>query len=420
MTYEIERPSPCLVRLKAAIPAAEAERVRRQVTREFAESTALPGFRRGKAPMPLVAKRFAQEIKSETEERLLRAVWDEAVATEKLQVAGPLGVVEARWQDGGGFAFTGEFEVYPQVTLPPVSGFAPPEFAIEPSEEEVEAFLKGLAERQASWQGVEEGRAEDGMLVEAEVEGEFPQGGGDPFREELAVFRLGSGEVYPEIEEAVRGLGIGGEAVARRDVTRQGEEGTVPVEYKLRIKGLRRKVVPDVDDALAAQMGVEGGLEGLRKKAREVLRQAKKRERFKALREALVKYLGGEQPLPLPKRVVEEETRKAAVRYAESLHRQGVNVEELNWQELAPKLEASVAERLREELLLDHLANQLGVAVSDEDVDAVVRREARERGVPFAELKGNLAKSGGLAKIRGILRRERAVAQVLEPLLGEG
>ncbi len=420
MTYEIERPSPCLVRLKAAIPAAEAERVRRQVTREFAESTALPGFRRGKAPMPLVAKRFAQEIKSETEERLLRAVWDEAVATEKLQVAGPLGVVEARWQDGGGFAFTGEFEVYPQVTLPPVSGFAPPEFAIEPSEEEVEAFLKGLAERQASWQGVEDGRAEDGMLVEAEVEGEFPQGGGDPFREELAVFRLGSGEVYPEIEEAVRGLGIGGEAVARRDVTRQGEEGTVPVEYKLRIKGLRRKVVPDVDDALAAQMGVEGGLEGLRKKAREVLRQAKKRERFKALREALVKYLGGEQPLPLPKRVVEEETRKAAVRYAESLHRQGVNVEELNWQELAPKLEASVAERLREELLLDHLANQLGVAVSDEDVDAVVRREARERGVPFAELKGNLAKSGGLAKIRGILRRERAVAQVLEPLLGEG
>jgi trigger factor len=420
MTYDIERPSPCLVRLKASVPAAEAESVRTQVTREFAASAALPGFRRGKAPLALVVKRFAQEIRQETEERLLRRVWDEAVTTERLRVAGPLGVVEARWEDGGGFAFTGEFEVYPEVTLPPVSGFQPPEFAVEPSEEEVEAFLNGLAERQASWQGVEEGQAEDGMLVEAEVEGEFPQGGGDPFREELAVFRLGSGEVYPEIEEAVRGLGIGGEAVARREVAREGEEGTVPVQYKLKIKGLRRKVVPPVDDALATQMGVEGGLDGLREKAREVLRQAKKRERFKVFREALVKYLAGEQPLPLPDRLVEEETRKAAIRYAESLHRQGINVEELNWQELAPKLQASVVERLREELLLDQLANELGVNVGEEDVDAVVRREAQESGVPFAELKGNLAKSGGLERIRGILRRERAVAQVLEPLLGEG
>lgn len=420
MTYEIERPSPCLVRLKASIPPEEAAAVRAQVTREFVATAALPGFRRGKAPVSLVAKRFAEDIRSETEERLLRRVWDEAVAQENLRVAGPLGVVEARWEDSGGFAFTGEFEVYPRVSLPPVSGFVPPEFEVEPGEQEVGAFLKGLAERQASWQGVEEGRAEDGMLVEAEVEGEFPQGGGDPFREELAIFRLGAGEVYPEIEEAVRGVAIGGEATALREVAREGQEGTIPVQYKLKVKGLRQKVVPEVNDELAANMGVEGGLDGLREKAKEVLRQAKRREQFKLFREALVKYLAGDTPLPLPDRLVEEETRKAAVRYAESLARQGVNVEELNWQELAPKLRESVTERLREELLLDQLVDELGVEVSEEEVDAVVRREAQESGVPFAELKGNLAKRGGLEKIRGILRRERAVAQVLEPLLGEG
>lgn len=420
MSYEIERPSPCLVRLKASVPAEEASAIRAQVTRQFVASVALPGFRRGKAPAHLVAQRFASEIRSETEERLLRRFWDQAIAREKLRVAGPLGVVEARWDELGGFAFTGEFEVYPEVHLPPVSEFRAPEFSVEPTDEEVEAFLKGLAERQASWQGVEEGRAEDGMLVEAEVEGEFPQGGGDPFREELAVFRLGAGEVYPEIEEAVRGLAVGAETTARREVTREGQEGTVPVQYKLKVKGLRRKVVPELDDALAAQMGVEGGLDGLRGRAREILREAKKRERFKVLREALVRYLAGDTPLPLPERVVEEETRKAAVRYAESLARGGVKVEEVNWQELAPKLQASVIERLREELLLDQLAENLGVVVRDEEVDAVVRREAEETGVPFAELKGNLAKRGGLDRIRGILRRERAVAQVLEPLLGEG
>jgi FKBP-type peptidyl-prolyl cis-trans isomerase (trigger factor) len=117
--------------------------------------------------------------------------------------------------------------------------------------------------------------------------------------------------------------------------------------------------------------------------------------------------------------VVEEETRKAAVRYAENLYRQGVDVEKLDWKELTPKLQAAVEARLREELVLDQLATELGVEVSEEEVDAAVRREAQEAGVPFGELKGNLAKSGGLARIRAILRRERAVTKVLEPLLGE-
>ncbi|MCS7181579.1 MAG: trigger factor [Thermoanaerobaculum sp.] len=420
MTYELERPSPCLVRLKGTVSAATAEKVRQEVIRGLARHAVLPGFRPGKAPLPLVATRFSEEIRRETEERLFRQLWDQAVAQEGFRVAGPLGVLEARWEEGGGLSFTGEFEIYPPVTLPALEGFQPPQVSVEPTEEEVEAFLQGLAERQATWEGIEEGRAEDGMLVEAEVEGHFPEGGGDPFREELAMFRLGAGEVFPEIEAAVRGLAVGEETKARREVVREGEKGAVPVQYTLRVKGLRRKVVPALDDELAVRVGVEGGLEGLREQARVALRQGKKRERAKAIRQAFLAYLAGDGALPLPQRLVEEETQKAAVRYAESLHRQGVDVGQLNWQELAPRLRASVEQRLREELLLDRLAEQLGVEVAEAEVDEVIRREAQETGVPFAELKGNLAKRGGLEKIQGILRRERALAQVLGPWLGEG
>lgn len=420
MTYELERPSPCLVRLKVSVPAEEAARVRSEVAHAFARTAKLPGFRPGKAPLRMVEGRFAQGIREETEERLLRRAWDEAVAAEGLKVAGPLGVLQVEWGDNGSFTFTGEFEVYPKVSLPPLANFQPPAFDPEPKEEEVEQFLKGLAERHATWEGVEGVAAEDGMLVEAEVEGRFPEGGGEDFREELAVFQLGSGEVYPEIETATRGLRVGEQAKARRDVARADAEGTVPVEYTLTLKGLRRKVVPAVDDELARQVGVEGGVAGLRQQAVEFLRRAKKQEQWRRYREALVAYLLGQEALPLPRHLVEEETRKAAVRYAEKLQRQGVQVEHLNWEELAPKLQASVEERLREELVCDQLADQLGVQVGEEEVDAAVRREARQTGVPFAELRANLAKNGGLERIRAILRRERAVALVLEPLFEEG
>jgi trigger factor len=418
MTYEAQRPSPCLVRLTASLSPAEAQEVQEQVTLVFARRAKLPGFRPGKAPRQLVARRFAQDIREETEERLLRKVWDQVVAEEKLKVAGPLGILEAHWDEDGGFRFTGEFEVYPSLNLPPLENFQPPAFDPEPKEEEVEQFLQGLAQRHASWVGLEEGQAEDGMLVEAEVEGRVAEGSGENFREELAVFELGAGEVFPEIEAALRGLKIGEETTARREIPGGQEESSVSVEYKLKLKGLRKKVVPEIGEELAAHLGVEGGLEGLKEKAREALRRGKKREHWKLLRKALVSYLLGQETVPLPSRLVEEETRKAAVRYAETLHRQGVKVEELNWEELAPKLRASVEEKLREELVLDSLAEELKVGVTDEEVDAAIRQQAREGGVPYAELRGNLAKSGGLEQIRAILRRERAVSQVLAPLAG--
>ncbi len=420
MTYELERPGPCLVRLKVAVPADEVGRVRAEVALAFARTARLPGFRPGKAPLRMVEGRLAQEVREETEERLLRRAWDEAVAAEGLKVAGPLGVLQVEWDDNGSFTFTGEFEVYPKVSLPPIANFQPPAFDPEPKEEEVEQFLKGLAERHATWEGVEGVAAEDGMLVEAEVEGRFPEGGGEDFRDELAVFQLGSGEVHPEIEAAARGLRVGEQGKACRDVARGDAEGTVPVEYTLTLKGLRKKVVPAVDDELAAHVGVEGGVAGLRQQAVEFLRRAKKQEQWRRFREALVSYLFGQETLPLPSRLVQEETRKAAVRYAERLQRQGVQVENLNWEELAPKLQASVEERLREELVLDQLAEELGVQVGEEEVDAAVRREAQQAGVPFAELRANLAKNGGLERIRAILRRERAVGRVLEPLFEEG
>lgn len=420
MNVETSFINPAKVTIQASIPPEEVAQEQNQVTRDFVRTSKIPGFRPGKAPVALVASRFAKEIRDETENRLLRRAWNQVLERGNYRLAGPLGVKEAHWDEDGSYRFIGEFEVYPSLTLSPLSAFQPPPFPLEPTEEEVEEFLKGLAERHATWQGLEEGEAQDGMLVEAEVRGEFPQGGGDPFQEDLAIFQLGAGEVYPEIESAVRGLKLGGEAIARRELPQEEGVPPVSVEYKLKVKGLRKKVVPQVDDEFARQMNVEGGVEGLREKARELLRQAKKRKRLEVFRQALVQHLMGPEPFPLPPRVVEEETRRAALKYAESLHRHGADVAKLDWEDLLPKVRASVEARLREEYVLDRLAEELQVQVLDEEVDVTVRGHAQEAGLPYAELRGNLAKDGGLAKIRDILRRERAVAQALAPWLEEG
>jgi trigger factor len=419
MSYQIERTAPCRIGLTAAVGADEVAKERERVVASWARAAHIDGFRKGKAPRSLVERRFASQIREELEERLTRQVWDEVRQAENLRPASPLGVREAAVLDDGGFRMQGELDVYPTVELPPLDGFAPPEFDLEPKAEEITEAMDQLRERQAAWEPVENEPAAAGMLVEAEVHGEFPDGDGEPFHEERSLFQLGSGEVYAEIEAAVTGRGSGEEVTAERTI---GEEGAKERQgkrtaYRIRIKSLRRKRLPEVDDAFAQSLGADAGIEELRKRVQERLRDGKIEHRREVWRDALVRHLAGEAPLPLPERLVAEETREEVVKFARTLAQRGVDPEraELDWKKIEADLRGRVEERLRTELLLDALADTQGVEVSAGEVDHEVEQQARRLGTPFAELKGNLAKSGGLERVGAILRRARAADAVLQP-----
>ncbi len=420
MNVHIEHASPCRVVVHATVPVDEVNAERERIVATFVKSARLDGFRKGKAPRPLVERRFADAIRDDLAEDLVRAAWNEVREGEALHPAGPLEVRRTAWQDDGSFELSAELDVYPEVELPELSSFAPPPFDVEPDEEEIEKTIAGLRERQAQWEPVEGEAAAREMLVEAEVDGSFPEGGGEPFHEERSLFQLGHDEVHPEIEAAVVGHGVGEEVGVERVLGEEaGERQGVRASYRVRIKSLRRKRVPDADDAFARSMGIEGGLAALQERVLAQLRLEKQAKRRDAWRTALETYLAGERPVPMPEGLVNEETREELVKFARALAGRGIDPEQadFDWKKMEADVRPRVEARLRGELLLDAVAEKLGIAVSDAEVDAEVERQARGMGLPFAEVRGNLAKRGGLERIRAILRRERATDQVLRPAL---
>ncbi len=424
MGYEIERATPCRVVLTATVAADEVRTEREHVIADWARAARIDGFRKGKAPRALVERRFADSIREDLEEHLTRRVWDQARREEKLRPASPLGIRESQWLESGEYRLTAEFEVYPTVTLPALDGFAPPPFELAPTDDELSGALEQLRERQAAWDPVEGEAAQEGMLVEAEVHGEFPDGDGEPFHEERSLFQLGRDEVYPEIDAAVRGRAVGDEVAAGRVIGDEGGEQRKGkrVAYRVRIKSLRRKRLPDVDDGFAASLGVEGGVAALRDRVRERVRAGKAERRREVWRDALVAFLADGKQVDLPEGVVRDDTRKEVVEFAQALAQRGINPDEakIEWDKLEQEMNGRVQKRLRAELLLDALAEMLAVAVSPADVDHEVEHQARRIGVPFAELRGNLAKGGGLDRVAGVLRRERAVDAALERFDGSG
>ena len=417
MGYEIERAAPCRVVLTATVGPDEVREEREHVVAGFMRAARIDGFRKGKAPRALVERRFATEIREDLEEHLTRRAWEQVRREEKLQLASPLGIREANWLEGGEFRVKGEFDVYPEVELPGVEGFAPPAFELDPTDDDLAGAMLQLRERQAVWEPVEGEPAGEGMLVEAEVHGEFPDGGGDPFHEERSLFELGKNEVYPEIEAAVSGHAVGEEVAAERTIGEEGGEERKgrKASYRVRIKSLRRKRLPEVDEAFAKSVGIEEGVEALRERLRERLRAQKAERRRDAWREALTAHLAGGKVLDLPEGPVREETRRELVEFAQTLAGRGIDPEraKVDWEKLEKEVRSRVEQRLRGEVLLNALAETLGVEVSDADVEHEVEHQAARIGVPFAELKGNLAKSGGLERVGAVLRRERAVDEVL-------
>jgi trigger factor len=419
MTHRIEHKSPSRVVLTASFAAAEVASKREKVVAQWERQAHVDGFRVGKAPRPLIERKFAKEIGEELREELMRDAWQEVRREAKLRPAGPLEVRDAALQEDGGFELAGELDVYPEIELAEVEGFVPPEFSLEPAEGEIDKVVSGLQERQAAWEPVEGEPVTEGMLVEAEIFGEFPDGGGEPFHEERSLFQIGRGEVFPEIEAAVIGHNAGDKVTAERTLGEEAgdERAGKRVAYRAVINSLRRKKLPELDDAFAHSLGAAEGIAKLRETVRERLQWEKRRERREVWRQALVRHLAGGRVVDLPERVVVEETREEVVKFAHAMDRRGVDPEKakIDWERLEQEMRQRVEERLRSELILDAAAERLDIAVSDAAVDGEVEQQARSLGVPFAELRGNLAKGSGLERVRAILRRDRAVDEILRP-----
>jgi trigger factor len=130
MSLKIERPSPCTVTVAADIPVAEVTEEREHVVKEIARKAHIPGFRPGKAPRSVIEHRHAEMILEELKEHLLHKAWDQVQEQETVHPASPLKVKKADIEADGSFRVEAELEVFPEVTLPDVADFTPPELAV--------------------------------------------------------------------------------------------------------------------------------------------------------------------------------------------------------------------------------------------------------------------------------------------------
>ena len=425
MTYTLTHRANHTVEISAHLEPAAVDRERDGIVRGFRSKARVPGFRPGKAPAAAVRARFADEIRDELQEHLTGLLWGEIFDGESgIEPITNPHIRELSFAEDGGFSFTAELEVRPRYELPELGNLSLPDVSLEVSEAEIDEELAKVQEEQAVWEPAEEDTAGDGMLAEVDLQGEVEGNDDEPYTEDGASLIIGSDAVPPEINEALQGAKIGDERVATKtlpDDLEDKDKAGKTVTYTISVKGLKRKVLPEIDDDLATTIGLEN-LAELRQRVHDVLQQQKRGERRNGWRRFVLDHLGaGIDHAELPSSLVQSTLKEQLDRYAYTMAMQGVEFDpnKIDWHEISAKAEPAARQEVVDTLILEQLSETWETPVPEAEVDAYIATEAARHGVPPSEHKAKLAAERKLERVRHAARVAATVDEMIRRAGGE-
>jgi trigger factor len=399
------------------IPADLISREANRVTSEFGRQANVPGFRPGKIPVSVVRNRFAKEIQEEVVSRVLGQSFRDLVQEKGLEPVGEPKLEHLDpFIDGAPMKFKARFEVKPRIELGEYRGLEIEDPKIEVSETDVEAMVERLRLSVSHLRPVIDRGAEDGDTAMIEITS-TPEG--DEPNTQTGEMTVGEEGPLPQLNEALQGMKpedaprtfdrtFGDEAVRE-----EWRNKTVHFEVALKALAIREK--PDVTDELAKSVGGWETVDEMREAISADIRKHREVEAVRFKRTQVGEKLLATHHFDVPEALVEEELGKSLNNYARYLASQGVNLEtaEIDWRKMGEEFRPEAVKRVQRGLILEAIAKQEQIEVSDVEVDAEIRRAAREQDREFADVKHHLKHDGGYEALRASMAQDRALELVL-------
>jgi trigger factor len=365
----------------------------------------------------VVRNRFAKEIQDEVVSRVLGESFRSVIQEKGLEPVGEPKLEHLDpFIDGAPMKYKARFEVKPVIELHEYRGLEIEEPKIEVLENDIEAMVERLRLSVSHLRPVVDRGAEDGDVAMIEITS-TPEGG-EPHTQS-GEMTVGEEGPLPQLQEALQGMTpedaprsfdrtFGDEAV--RD-----EWKNKAVHFEVALKALAIREKPEVTDELAKSVGGWDSVEQMREAIGTDIRRHREAEALRFKRNQIGEKLLTAHTFDVPDALVEEELGKSLNNYARYLASQGVNLEtqEIDWQKMAEEFRPEAVKRVKRGLILEAIAKKEAITVSDVEVDAEIRRAAREQGREFADVKHHLKHDGGYEALRASMAQDRALELVL-------
>jgi trigger factor len=398
------------VRLTVDVSSHELEHALEHAASDLAESVKIPGFRKGKVPMPVLLSRVGRErIAAEAVDSHIGGWFWSAAARSRLRpVSPPEYEYELPDADADAWRFTATVEVQPTPEIVDWTTLEVPRAEAEIPEELVEQELDALRQSVAELVPADDRPAREGDAVVIDLVS--PGGETQPD----TVVELGSGRLVEEIEASLVGASVGDTRQVPYELA-DGSTATVEVT----VKHVNEKVLPDVDDELARSASEFDTLAELRADIESRIREALDAEIDAAFRQAAVDTLVRASAIQPAGPLVETRARELITGFVRSLQRRGItpdtyfSVTGQTAEGLTAQMRAEAALSVARELALEAVAQRAGIEISDDEVRALVREQAEAAGDDPDEVIADVWVHGHEETLREDLRLKAALDRLV-------
>ena len=420
-TADSEATNPCKRQLTIEVPTDVVKDEREKIVARYAKLARVPGFRKGKVPATVVRQRFADEIKSDLVEALVPRYFREETKKQNLVPVSQPRVTDLHLHDDEPLKFKAEFEIFPEFKVADYTDIKPGTIDTNITEEEVEQSLKNLRLQHATYNPVEEDRglaAADfavvgfrGLPKEAEENTEAK-----PVEVDEIMVEIGGDDTIPEFSENLRGAKANEHRsfdVRYADDFSDKRLAGKTMTYEVDVKGIKTRSIPEPTDEFAKELSTDfATYDDLRNRIRNNMKAEKEHEAEHQGKDKIVAELVKRNDFPVPEAMIDQQIDLRLERGLRALAAQGITTNDMKHMDFA-RLRAGQREgALREvkaSLILEQIAGQEKIEVSDEELEQEVSGLAHQAKQPVEEVRARLTKDGALDRIRHRIRNEKTL-----------
>ena len=406
------------VKLSVEVDEDEFDKAINAAFRKIAREVRIPGFRPGKAPRKVLEGRLGAQVGRE--QALHDAVpeyYAQAITDNDVDAIDAPDIDITAGQEDGPVAFDAVVEVRPVVQVPGYGGLRVEIARPEVSDDEVDAQIDRMRQVQATFADVDRAAREDDAVV-VDITGTLDGEAQDGLTADDYSYTVGSKAITPEVDEQLTGAKAG--EILEFDATHPDPDEERQLRFKVLVKQVRERVLPDADDEWASENSEFETIDELRGSIRERGSLVRRAQAQGAVREATGAALAKLIEDDVPEALVTHELNHRAQDLALRLQAQGLTAEQ--WLAITGKTSEQLTAELREaaetsakvDLALRAVADAEQIECTDDDLDDELTEVAERVGEPIAKVRAEFERGGNLAAVRSDVRKRKALDWLLE------
>ena len=397
MSVQVENLEHNMAKLTIEVSAEELEKALDSAYNKQKNSISIPGFRKGKVPRAMIEKMYGAGVFYEdAANELMQKSYPEAIDESGVDIVSRPSVEVVQIEKGKPFIYTAEVAVKPEVELGKYKGVTVTKIDTSVSDDEVAEALEQERNKNARDVSVTDRAIQEGDTAVIDFEGFVDGVAFEGGKGENHPLEIGSHSFIDTFEEQLVGKNAGDEVEVNVTFPEQYQAAELagkPAMFKVKINEVKAKELPELDDEFAQDVSEFDTLAEYKEDLKKQLVEKKEVEAKKTKEDEAIKKIIDKSKMDIPEAMIETQCESMVEEFAQRIAQSGLSMEQylqfsgMTVDQLKEQVRPEATTRIQSSLVLEQIAKEENIEISDEEVDAEVEKMAAAYGMEADKLK---------------------------------